>query len=136
MAKTRTGRTVPITVETARAVTQLINHRHQLWGDKVPVFCNSDGKKLESRSWNNRLEMYGRKLKIKVRPYDLRHCFAINFLRNGGQLFALQRTLGHTNLNMTKIYCNFTMDDLRREHLKASPLNTILSNRNRVRKIK
>ena len=66
--------------------------------------------------------MYSKTLKTSIRPYDLRHAFALQFLRNGGHALALQRTLGHTDLTMTKRYVALTEADLRQQHTIASPL--------------
>jgi site-specific recombinase XerD len=90
---------------------------------------------MNSFSWGNRLEAYSKKLGIWIRPYDLRHAFALQFLRNGGHALALQRTLGHTDLTMTKRYVALTEQDLRQQHTIASPLNTLLPQQHRVRKV-
>ncbi|MGB9825932.1 MAG: tyrosine-type recombinase/integrase [Desulfofundulus sp.] len=134
-AKTRVARTLCISPVTAEAVRQLLSARHPSWKDTVPVFCTQDGTPLNRHSWNDRLEAYSRKLGTKIRPYDLRHAFALQFLRNGGHALALQRTLGHTDLTMTKRYVALTQADLREQHAMASPLNTILPKKARVRKV-
>ncbi|MFI5020764.1 MAG: tyrosine-type recombinase/integrase [Alphaproteobacteria bacterium] len=44
------------------------------------------------------------------RPFkfqDLRHVFAVGFLRRGGNLFALQRALGHASVKSTERYLDF-----------------------------
>ncbi|NLI11917.1 MAG: hypothetical protein GX425_04690 [Peptococcaceae bacterium] len=48
---------------------------------------------------------------------------------------ALQRTLGHTDLTMTKRYVALTEQDLRQQHTIASPLNVLLPQRHRIRKV-
>jgi hypothetical protein len=52
-------------------------------------------------------------------------CFALNFLQNGGNVFALQRIMGHTNLDMTKRYLALTQNDIREEHARSGPLTKI-----------
>jgi site-specific recombinase XerD len=71
--------------------------------------------------------MYSKRIGIKVRPYDLRHSFALNFLRNGGNVFALQKLMGHSTLDMTKRYLALTQGDLQEQHAKASPVNMLES---------
>lgn len=46
--------------------------------------------------------------------HSLRHSFATNYLKNGGNLLQLQSMLGHTNLNTTTIYLHlsFNYNDL------------------------
>lgn len=46
------------------------------------------------------------------RLHDLRHTFAIRFLKSGGTLPALQRILGHASLTNTSIYVQPRMEDI------------------------
>ncbi len=72
------------------------------------------------------MEMYSKKLGFKVRPYDLRHNFAVMYLRGGGHAFGLQQMLGHSDLQMTKVYVHLVDADLRSLHDTASPLNKLV----------
>ena len=132
VAKTRTRRTLPIMPITAKFLQELLAARHKSWSDSAPVFCTIEGKPIQSEMWSKRLKKYSDKLGVKVTPYFLRHCFALQFLRAGGSAFALQRTLGHSDLSMTKRYVALTEGDLKEQHAKASPLNTLAPQKNRV----
>ncbi len=137
-AKTRVARTLPIMPVTAKAIRQLIDSRHPDWKDNVPLFCTFEGNKLNRNRWNSRIKMYCNKLNedgFIVNPYDLRHTFALEFLRNGGHTLALQRIMGHTSLDMTKRYVALTQADLKEQHGIASPLQKLLPDKHRVRNI-
>lgn len=112
-AKTRVARTLPITQKTAKGLRKLLKVRPVEWSDmELPIFCGWEGKHFKTESWSQRMSDYSKKLGTKVRPYDLRHCFALNFLRNGGNVFVLQRFMGHSNLKMTRRYLVLTQEDI------------------------
>jgi site-specific recombinase XerD len=58
-------------------------------------------------------------------PHDFRRAFALNFLRNGGDIFSLARLLGHTSINILKRYLAQTDGDAQIAHLKHSPVDML-----------
>ena len=48
-----------------------------------------------------------------IRFHDLRHTFASHFMMNGGNLYTLQKLLGHTDIQTTMIYAHLDADFLR-----------------------
>ena len=51
-----------------------------------------------------------------------RHTFAVCYLRRGGNVFALQRVMGHSDLETTRKYVNMTTADLQAVHERVSLL--------------
>ncbi|MFH1474957.1 MAG: tyrosine-type recombinase/integrase [Chloroflexota bacterium] len=60
---------------------------------------------------------------VRVSPHTCRHTFARAFLRNGGNLLALQQILGHRDLGMVRRYAEFAEVDLVAAQASASPLD-------------
>ena len=59
---------------------------------------------------------------VKVSPHTFRHTFAKFFLLNGGDVFTLQKILGHANITTTKQYVNMNDKDIRVQNDKYNPL--------------
>lgn len=58
---------------------------------------------------------------VRCSPHTLRHTFAVNFLRNGGNLIELQMIMGHEDLAVLKRYLALAQADLAQAHRQASP---------------
>lgn len=62
---------------------------------------------------------------VRVSPHTLRHTFAIEFLRSGGDVYSLQYILGHTDLDMTKRYVAIAQADVDMVMARSSPLDSM-----------
>ena len=62
---------------------------------------------------------------IGCSPHLLRHFFAVQSLRGGMSGYELMRLLGHTDLEVTKRYLNFTQEDLQRAAKLTSPMDRL-----------
>lgn len=67
----------------------------------------------------------------RLSPHTLRHAAAEDFLRNGGDAFALQKLLGHTSLAVTRMYVDLVAKDLADAHRRASPGDNLRVRRRR-----
>lgn len=55
--------------------------------------------------------------------HDFRRAFALNYLRNGGDIFSLAKILGHKGIDVLKRYLAQTDQDLQIAHAKFSPVD-------------
>jgi len=55
----------------------------------------------------------GLRLAKLFHPHSLRHSFAIDWIRKGGDIESLRRILGHESLDTTKLYLDFGMDQVK-----------------------
>lgn len=134
VSKTHRSRTLYMVPETCRAIKALMRVRPREWdSSSVPLFATETGGYLNKDSWGDRMEGYSEELGTRVRAYDLRHAFAIRYLRNGGNAFALQKLMGHTRPEQTLQYLHFVSKDLEDDHRKASPILRLAPCRKRVR---
>jgi len=128
-AKTRRERTLPISVQTLHLLQKLISLRADDWRYNVPIICAYDGRKLATTGIRDRFEDYSRMLGTRITPYHLRHSFALYFIKNGGDAFALQRIMGHAKLDMTRVYVNLGSDDVAEKHKQATPLHNFINSK-------
>jgi site-specific recombinase XerD len=137
VSKTRTRRTLFLNRPTIKALTDYISVRPPEW-ENLPIFCTWEGRPFTPYAWGQRIrDAYEERLGVRITPYMLRHAFALGFLRNEGNIFALQRIMGHSSLEMTRRYLALTDQDLKEASVKASPLNNLLkaNPKKRLRKI-
>jgi len=64
-------------------------------------------------------------LKDTPSPHDFRRAMAVNYLRNGGDVFTLQLILGHKSLTVLRRYLALTERDTQEAHTKYSPVDNL-----------
>lgn len=78
------------------------------------VFVDEDNEPFDVDHLYRDLRVYLKRAHIdKVfRFHDLRHTFASHFMMNGGNIYDLQKILGHTSLEMTQRYAHLAPEHL------------------------
>lgn len=62
----------------------------------------------------------------KCGPHVLRHTFGRQYIMAGGDLVSLQRILGHTDIQTTRIYAELDLRDITIQHHRFTPLKAYL----------
>jgi site-specific recombinase XerD len=129
LAKTRTRRVVYLSASTARYVEEFMRCKPKEWENWL--FPNYEGRQLKVQHLDKAFIKYSRLSGLKITPYQLRHSFATLFVKNGGDLFSLQRMMGHADLRMTKRYAEIDEDFVRSQHAEFSPARSLMQGRKR-----
>jgi len=116
-------RVLPISIECKRILQKFLR-KH----DFNVVFPTRHGGKLyyfntlrNFKELCNKVGITG----VRTSWHTLRHSFATSYIRDGGNVFYLQRVLGHTDLTTTKIYVRSQTEDLQLMHKKTSLMSKL-----------
>ena len=97
MGKGSRERVVPVGRRTRKALRASLSVRRP-GSTNEPLFSGPRGSSLSGRGVHQLVGRLARRAGIETRcsPHVLRHTFARAFLTNGGDVFSLQRILGHS----------------------------------------
>jgi integrase/recombinase XerD len=88
-----------------------------------PLFVTNANRRITRVNLYHTIQRIGERVGLagaNVHPF--RHPYAIQYLRNGGNPYALQMSLGHSTMEMTKRYLAIAQADLESDHQVASPV--------------
>ena len=97
--------------------------------DRNPALWVTDEEERLSY-WELRQIIRRRAQTAKIEPpglHDFRRAFALNFLRNNpGEIYALQRLMGHADIQVLRRYLAQTEQDIQAAHRRGSPVDISL----------
>ena len=116
-------RDVPFSARTHQAIWRYLTLRPDAnMGD--PLFVLETGRAFNRHRLLDLMQTIGARAGVTaVTVHRFRHTFAIQYLRNGGDPYTLQRLLGHSTLDMVKRYLAIAQMDIENAHRRASPVD-------------
>lgn len=132
VAKTSRSRTIFLSGMTNTSLKKFLRVKPQQWQDWL--FPTRDGLQLKANVLGRNFRKYCERAGTKFTPYQLRHSFATFYLQNGGDLFTLQKQMGHADLTMTRRYTEVSDEQVYKSHSAYSPI-AMLNNSARRGKI-
>ena len=98
------------------------------------VFCNSYGDKPDLRTYQDMIAEYNKSRGVsKTSAHLYRHTFAKKWILNGGDIFRLQKVLGHSDLSVVKEYVQMFGNDIALDFDKFNPLDRMELEKNKAK---
>ena len=118
--KSKKSQVVPLSPKLAAALREYL----RMWEVDTWLFPNRDGSKLTVNALKHAMARHCELRGVdKTSIHGLRHSFAREWVKGGGDVFKLQKMLGHSTLDMTKKYVRLFDSDLKDGFV--SPLDKI-----------
>lgn len=116
-------RLLPFSARTGQALWRYLASRPEALTNE-PLFATQDNDPMTRDRLLKLCHSLGQRAGVNdCHPHRFRHTFAVEFLKNGGNAYALQDMLGHTTMEMVKVYLHLAQVDLDAAHKIASPVD-------------
>ena len=135
--KTNQAMILPMSMELRQVLRKYISLYRMIALDEDFLFPNVGNNKLSTNAMKISIHHYNQKRGVSMTGiHAFRHTFAKNWIRNNGDVFRLQKILGHKTLEMTRRYVNMFQDDLKHDYEKFSSLDNIRNSGNSKQVVK
>jgi integrase/recombinase XerD len=120
--KNKKQQIVPLNEQICLILQEYLTYR-QAEDEEEYLFVSIYGEQLNANSLGHSIKDYNNRRGVMKQGIHLfRHTFAKKWIQNGGNMFSLQKILGHSTLDMVKEYVNLFSEDVRRDYDKYNPL--------------
>lgn len=122
--KNRKQQVVPMANSLKRILIEYLQYRKGDPEDLLFVNAYGDALKVDQLSYN--LADYNRRKGVmKTGVHRWRHTFAKKWIMNNGDVFRLQKMLGHSSLDVVKKYVDMFTNDLQKDFSTFNPLEQL-----------
>lgn len=130
--KNRKQQIIPLSNTLSEVLKQYLEVRGGSPADYL--FCNNYGEKGDIRTYQQQVQDYNVERQVnKTSCHLFRHTFAKQWILAGGDIFRLQKILGHSDLTVTKEYVAMFGQDLQLDFEKFNPLDNMKLNRTAIK---
>ena len=131
-AKNRRQQLLPLSRTLAGILKEYLEKRGGAADDYL--FCNIYGEKGKRSTFQQEVSRYNIQRNVnKTSCHLFRHTFAKKWVLSGGDIFRLQKILGHSDITVTLEYVNMFSPDLQRDFERFNPLDQIGMNTVRIK---
>ncbi|MCI7448697.1 MAG: tyrosine-type recombinase/integrase [Blautia sp.] len=125
--KNRKQQLIPLSHALAEILVEYVEVRGGSPDDYL--FCGACGEKAATRTFQDNVANYNHRRGVtKTSCHAFRHTFAKHWILNGGDVFRLQKILGHSDLSVTREYVNMFAPDLQMDFERFNPLDNLRAN--------
>lgn len=120
-------RPVPFQTKARRVLKRYLKARGKSSVDYL--FITHDDGQMSRKAVQDRISKYGRMAgieNVRCSPHTFRHTFAKMCVLNGANVFVLQKLLGHSTLDMVRVYVNLFSSEVAEAHRKFSPVENLM----------
>ena len=114
-------RLVPIQSKMRQVLQKYTKERGNALTDAL--FVTIDNEPIAIGTIQKLIKQYGEQARIanvRVSPHTFRHTMAKYYILAGGDIFSLQRILGHSSMETVRIYVEMFSHDVNLQHSKFS----------------
>lgn len=135
--KNKKAQIIPLSPSLETVIKEYI----RMWRNGVDkeayLFCNIGEEKLTTGGLRQAFVRYCKNREVSnTNIHGLRHNFAKGWVQNNGNMFALQKILGHSSLDMTRKYVKLFAEDIKDDFEKFNPLDNIKRSARRTQAVK
>lgn len=124
MGTTKNGKQqlIPMSKVLAEVLQEYLIYRNGKGEDYL--FCDSHGRQLTRDGTNTIIRKFHHSCGVqRTSIHAYRHTFAKKWILNGGDIFRLQKILGHSSIDMVRNYVEMFSDDLQKDFDEFNPLD-------------
>lgn len=131
--KNRKAQIIPLSSSLVKVLSEYLEYRQHKSGEDL-LFINIFGDPLTVSGARQALIKYGQNRNVpNCNPHKFRHTFAKNWVLANGDVFRLQKILGHSSMDIVRKYVNLYGKELARDFDKFSVLERLSEHKETIR---